>query len=437
MDGVNVAASGIGTIGKKKGVRARFTTSRLAEPTTPIHALSSSFQDYLHFPDPMPLYITMGMMAGNMMHGTPIWLMLIGDSGGGKTAILKSILGLPRVRSVASLSGQAALLSGTSKKDRAEDATGGVLAELGDNGCMAFMDFTSVLSQGDKVITETLGVLRELFDRTWRRDIGSDGGRSLRHTGRVTLIAGVTHAIDRHASVNAEMGQRCLYYRLPWTIGYQESLKAINNTMPDGATEAMQQIVEAMFYAIGLSFERPVQRRDLTTSESDRVATLAYIGAKLRNTVPRDMRDRSVIDMPSSEVPTRMSQQLAQLYAGMEVVGVDEDDRWSALEHVVLDSMPLIRKRSLEIVAGGRDGNGGLKVTAASLGRKIAVSESTARRTLEDLELLGAIRKDKKDVGTEDDPKNGYRGGWVLTDWAEEKLGGLGVVRKWNGRKTE
>lgn len=417
----------------RKGRRGSLTASKLSNPDSPIYALASTFQEYLHIADPTPLYAVMGAMAGNMMTGTPVWLMLAGPSGGGKTAILKSILKLPRVRSVASISGEAALLSGTSKKDRAEDATGGVLTELGDNGCLAFMDFTSVLSKGKESVSETLGVLRELFDRTWRRDIGSDGGRSLQHTGRVALIAGVTHAIDRHADVNAEMGQRCLYFRLPESSGYQESLKAINQTEPDGATEAMQEVVESMFSGVGLSFETPTPRRKLTIVERDRVANLAYIGVTMRNAVPRDWKNRDVVDVPSAEMPTRMSQQLSQLYAGMEVIGVEEEERWEVLEKIAFDSMPLIRRMTLEVVVRGVKVNGGLKVSAAAVARMIRVSESAARRTLEDLELLRVVRKSRKDLGDEGsgERKGEYQGGWVLTDWAEERVAGLGVVKKW------
>lgn len=401
----------------KRGKRAASTASKLTNPNSPIYSLAQGFQEYIHIPDTMALYAAMGAMAGNMLTGTPVWMMIAGDSGGGKTMILKSFLKLPKVRSVSSIKGEAALLSGVSEKDKAKDATGGLLRELGDNGCMAFMDFTSVLSKGKDAVSELLGVLRELFDGTWSRDIGGEGGRSLSHTGRVCLIAGVTHAIDRHADVNGEMGQRCLYFRLPKTSGYQESISAVNNIEPTGTTEALQDIVVSMFSACGLSFDKPTQRRRLDMRESDRVVSMAQLGVKLRNSVPRDWKTREVIDIPSSEVATRMSQQLAQLYLGMEVIGVDEEERWEVLEKTTLDSMPLIRRMSLQCVIDGVV-NGGLKVSSASVARSIRVSDTAAGRTLQDLELLGIVQKNKRHVADEKE----YSGGWLLTEWAEEKL---------------
>ena len=127
-------------------LRGATSDSVLTNPSSPIHCLAAQFQTYLHLPDPTPLYVTMGAMAGNMMTGTPVWLMLIGPPGCGKTEMLKSLLRLG-VEPVSSISGEAALLSGTKRRDMAADASGGLLRTLGTNGVLLLMDFTSVLSK--------------------------------------------------------------------------------------------------------------------------------------------------------------------------------------------------------------------------------------------------------------------------------------------------
>lgn len=403
----------------RKGRRAATSSSALVNPDTPIHALASAFQDYMHIPDPLFIYVVMGAMAGNMMTGVPPWLMIIGQSGQTKTKMIKSLLKLERVRQVASIKGEAALLSGTAKKDRAKDATGGLLRELGDNGCLAFTDLTSLMSKDPRTMGEMLGILRELFDRTWKRDIGAEGGRSLKHTGRVCVVAGVTHAaIDRQTEVNAEMGQRSLYYRLPWSSGYQEAMSAVQDVEPDESTIAMQDLVHSMFYGLEMSFANPRRRRVLTLTEADRIVELGRLAVKMRNVVPRDWRDRNVIDVPTDEMATRMSQQLAQLYVGMDAIGVEEEERWRGCEKIVMDSMPLIRRACLTTVMDGIN-NGGLKVSTASVARVVKVSETAARRTLEDLELL--------DVVTRITGVNGsgvvVSEGWKLSEWSRERLG--------------
>lgn len=364
----------------------------------------------MYLPDPQSLYVTMGTMAGNMLTGNPTWLMLVGSSGSGKTMLLKSLRGLPRIRPVASIKGEAALLSGVKAKDRADDATGGILREIGDNGCLIFMDFTSVLSKSREAVTELLGVLRELYDGTWVRDIGGEGGRSLTHTGRVSVIAGVTNAIDRHYEVNSEMGQRCLYYRIPSTDGYQESLSAVNAVDPDGRELERQNTVTAMFHALDLSFAKPTRRRELSMREAHRVVSLAQLGAKLRSGVPRDWRDRTVVDVPSDEVATRMAQQMTQLYLGMEMLGVNEQESWAAIEKVTYDSMPLLRRLVLKEI---EDGIG----KPAEVARRVRVAESAARRAIEDLELLGVVEQHKSKHAAAT-----AVGKWALTAWAVEKM---------------
>ena len=209
-------ANGTGRTGRT-GRRASTIRSNLIDPSTAIYSLAYAFQEfeYMHIPDPHGLYVTMGTMAGNMLTGKPIWLMLAGSSGSGKTLLLKTLTDQEGVRQVSSIKGEAAFLSGSNKRERAKDATGGILRELGDNGMLLYMDLTSLLSQDERTVKSMLAILRELYDQTWVRDIGGEGGRSLAHKGRVSFLAGVTNAIDRHAEIGQEMGQRCLYYRLP------------------------------------------------------------------------------------------------------------------------------------------------------------------------------------------------------------------------------
>jgi hypothetical protein len=376
----------------------------------------------MHLPDPSLLYVTLGTMAGNMIEGIPIWTMLIGQSGSGKTKMLKSLLKLPRVVAVGSMKGEASFLSGTSRREKAKDATGGVLNKLGDNGCIAYMDFTTLISKGENVVNEILGALRELFDETYQREVGTEGGRTIEHKGRVNLIAGCTPAIDRAAEVNGEMGQRTLYYRLPKTSGYQESSSALRSKNIKQDTEDMQDMVASMFYALDLTMEKVSVRREMNVTEVDRVVSLAMVGCTLRGTIPRHWKNREVDDVAAVEVASRYSQQLGQLFLGMEALGLDEPDCWEVLEKIILDGMPQIRRAALQAVIDGK-ANGGMRVSTAAVSRVVKVSESAASRTLEDLYILGVVERMTAVSG-----ESGKKlESWKLTDWAEERFKKVGV----------
>lgn len=385
--------------------RAALTDSNLVNPESPIHCLAAQFQTYLHMPDPMPLYVTMGSVAGMMLTGTPPWLMLVGSSGCGKTAMLESLLKVQGVEPVSDISGDGALLSGTKRKEVAKDATGGLLKVLGENGCLAFMDFTSILSKSKERVSDLLGIFRELFDRTWSRDIGGEGGRKLVHTGRVCLIAGVTQAVDRAHEVNREMGERCLYFRYPTTDGYQEGRTALDDVEPDKSKEHRQLLVEAMFEHCGLSFAQPVRRRQLTMREQHRIVTLAQFGARCRSNVPRDAYTHQVIDAVSPEVATRMAKEMAQLYCGMEAIGNTQEETWAALRKVALDSMSMARRTVLEHVQVGEE-------TERAIATAAKISQRVVKIVLEDLELLGVLEK------------RGAKGAekWRASEWTDRKL---------------
>jgi hypothetical protein len=76
------------------------------------------------------LYVLLGTYAANRMSGDPLWLMLVGGSGWGKTELLISIMRLPHVYLASTLT-EASLLSGTSRRDKGKDSTGGVLRKIG------------------------------------------------------------------------------------------------------------------------------------------------------------------------------------------------------------------------------------------------------------------------------------------------------------------
>jgi hypothetical protein len=366
-------------------------------------------QRLIHLPNPQILYAVMGAMAGNMMSGGPVWMMLIGPSAGGKTLVLKSLLGLgQRVRAISSIKGEAAFLSGTDRKKMAKDATGGLLNELGDNGCLLFLDFTTIMSQSKEEVTAMLGTLRQMYDRDFSRDIGSEGGRKLVHTGRVSMLAGVTNIIDQKDEISREMGPRALYYRTPHTSGYREAVSAVNQIYPEGLERELQNLVGTLFYGVGLSMEHVTERRTIDKGTTDRVVSMAQFGVTARTHVPRDFVTKLVIDKPAVELAARMAQELGQLYIGMQDIGVGEKDRWAVLEKCTLDSMTTVRRECIlavmraEMEAGKTTpmtGTAGTSVGAVAgtgteeIARRLQISIPTIARTLEDLEILGVTRR--------------------------------------------
>src|SRR5262249_48050153 len=152
-------------------------------------------------------------VAANLLPGDPIWLGVIGPPSSAKTEILNSISLLPHVVQAATLT-PAGLLSGTPKKQYDKTAKGGLLRQIGSFGIIALKDFGSILSMRPDAKAEVLAALREVYDGSWTRHLGTDGGRTLTWSGKVALLFAATSVIDSHYGVIGAMGDRFLLCRL-------------------------------------------------------------------------------------------------------------------------------------------------------------------------------------------------------------------------------
>ena len=144
--------------------------------------------------------------------GDPPWVLNVAGSGCAKTETITP-LGAAGARMVSMLSGEAALLSGTPQNKRAEEATGGLLREIGSSGLLVIKDFTSVLSMHRDTRAKVISALREIHDGHWVRDVGTDGGMKIPWSGRIVIIGACTTAWDAHREVVASMGDRFLVVR--------------------------------------------------------------------------------------------------------------------------------------------------------------------------------------------------------------------------------
>lgn len=116
--------------------------------------------------------------AAEKLHGDPPWLLLVGGSGAAKSETVMPLVGAGAVV-ISTISGEAALLSGTAKRERAKNASGGLLRKIGPRGLLVIKDVTSILSMNRDTRALVLAALREIYDGHWSRDVGTDGGQTL------------------------------------------------------------------------------------------------------------------------------------------------------------------------------------------------------------------------------------------------------------------
>jgi hypothetical protein len=346
----------------------------------------------------------------NMLPIDPAWLMIVGSPSGGKTAAL-SILGeLPCTYSIGTVT-QGSLLSGSPKREKTQESTGGVLRELGERGVIICKDFTTILSMNKDNQAGVISAFREIYDGHWTRTFGTDGGKKETWQGRVTIIAAVTQALDQKHEVMALMGERFLMLRLK--TNSELSLRMTRKALEDGpeeqdAKESLSRLAKAI---VGL-VKVPERYEPLPMRIRDNLTTLADLVSQCRSPIGRDGRTREVEGVPFREEGPRLARQLASLYRGLLSIGNTEQEAWVKVRRVGLDSMPELRRRAIQALmeAGGPERTSGIAWSCNC-------APTTTRRALEDLTYLRIVLRHGTDYQTSET--------WELTETTKEALEGI------------
>ena len=380
------------------------TAARAAEAdaiSRRLTALISIYKKWLYLPDVAPLLAVLGTVAANLVPGDPLWLLIVGPPGGGKTELLQPIAALPSAIATSTLT-EASLLSGTPAQQKAEDATGGLLREIGKVGILLCKDFGSILNMHRETRATVLAALREIYDGAWTRRLGIDGGRTLHWQGKLGFIGACTSSIDNHHAVMAAMGERFILYRLPINNENELAWRALSH---QGQEVYMRRALAA---AVGEFFSglNLLEGGELKSAERARLIGLATLAARGRSAVERDGRTREVELIHDAEAPSRLVLALAKLLHGITAVGGSADEAWRVVTKVALDCIPALRFKLIRTLGGARD-----PVETETIARSVRHPTATTRRALEDLEAHGIVDRDRRS-------RSHF---WLLSDWARTR----------------
>jgi len=363
-----------------------------------------TFRNWLHLPDPAPLFAAVAAVVANRAPGDPVWLLLVGPPGSGKTEILVALTAQPDVHVAATLT-EPSLLSGSPERERAKGAKGGLLREIGEYGIVVCKDFGSVLSMHRDARASVLSALREVYDGAWTRHVGTDGGRRLHWHGKVGLLAGCTPTIDNHAAVMAAMGERAALLRMPDTDEDAQADRGLSHAEHEGG---MRSDLAAAVHAVLANVGDERVSVDLEGAERTRMIHLSTLAVRCRSAVERDGYTREVELIPEPEAPARLALTLARLLAALSTIGVERNEAWRIVAKVALDSMPKLRRRGLEYAVSQQ---GAFATT--DVAEELDHPTNTTRRALEDLTAHGLLTRSKQGKGKADL--------WRATDWARER----------------
>jgi hypothetical protein len=358
----------------------------------PIEAVLETFRAWLYLPDPAPVLVTCAAVAANRVESfDPTWLVLIGAAGSGKTEALNATTALENVYLAGTLT-EAALLSGTPRKDTAVGASGGLLREIGSSGILILKDFGSILSMHREQRANVLAALREIYDGSWHRDVGVDGGRRLHWEGRIGLLAGATTVLDQHHGVMSQLGERFLLHRL--TVedpGGQGRASLAHHGRERAMRRELAEAVAGLFAGLGST-----EPHGLAPADTDRLVDLAVLVARARSPVVRDSYRREIELVPDSEAPGRIVGALARILTGLRLIGVNEREAWRLTVKTGLDSMPAARLEALEFLLEHDE------ASTTDIATALGLPNPTTHRTLGDLAAHGVLIRKPQGQGKAD-----------------------------------
>ena len=318
--------------------------------------------------------------ATETLGGDPPWLLVIGGSGAAKTETLMALAGAG-AKVISTINGEAALISGTQLKDRAKDATGGLLPEISASGSslMVIKDVTTILSMNRDTRGLVLSALREIHDGRWSRNMGADGGRTLEWRGRLIVIGACTTAWDAAYQVIATMGDRFLLVRLTADAEGRRSagMQAIRNVNYE--TAMRDELSREVGKLLRLVSATPDLK--LTDDEVEDIFGLADLVTRGRTAVERDFKGNPMF-AHALEMPTRLAKQLVQLGRGGLALGMDRSEAMDVVSRCASDTMPPLRLRVLADVADHAES------TTANVVTRLQLPRMTVDKLLQELHLL-------------------------------------------------
>lgn len=346
--------------------------------SAPVGELLDLMGGYVHLDDPGHVWFALAVAVSAALDGDPLWGMLVGPSSSGKTEAVRALDGL--AEPVDELTAPALLSWTHGKLPRPT----GVLTRIGERGLVTVGDFSTVLATSDRGGRDQLfALLRRAYDGAVTRDLGN-APTPLRWTGRLTLLAACTPAIDNYQSHADQLGPRWLYYRL--APGSAQAKRATSRKARRRAGQLAHARAEAAeltgrLVAAARQQAATVRLPEPAAEQLDDVAIVACFG---RAVVPRNPYGRRDVEgLAVVEEPPRLVAQLVLLAKGLLALGLPAPAAVALCRRAALDSVPAVRRGLLAALADAEE------LTASEAARRVGCHRHVARMALEELAAIG------------------------------------------------
>jgi hypothetical protein len=353
----------------------------------PLYALRTVFEQWLVIPDvdwDIMEFILAVFKSREIAEADPLWAVVIGPSGGGKSEFIRTLLDTPGTFHLSKPTPNSLASGWRGKGNSGNDPS---LLLLMDGKLVLMPDFAPILDTRAEVRNEILSILREAFDGAFAVGKGNIGHKV--YKSRFSMLVGSTPVIDRYTGESSELGERFVKIRLRGDSRVAKAKKA-SSTVPHvkemraELKKAVQTFLASTPKYVGV--ENPMQ---------EKIASLADFTALARSPIHRDRFSREIDEVPCPEEGGRLARQLNNLIMSLALVRgrtTTNADDLALVRRVAEDCLPPARLRVLNAV---RTAPSGISYAAIQSASGLAKGGPLSR-VLEEFLALKILKHDER-----------------------------------------
>jgi ABC-type dipeptide/oligopeptide/nickel transport system ATPase subunit len=262
---------------------------------------------YLDEEDESLIHIILAIILSRLQPYQKLWIIIIGDSGSGKSSILSLFENKERTKSFQKLTANTFISGRMAKEGK------GNLDQIKDlrNKVLIFKDLAQNLSSNKDEQKQIYSQLVDIYDGELKR--GAYGVDKEYENLNISFIANATPKIDEQSLINNTLGTRFLLYRME-DKNELEILKKVEENSEKDLTNIIKNIKNKVNDFLD---EKKYQNYEIPEQVVKEIKDWVYIGAKLRAEGKIDYSNAELVDNMSREIPTRLFKQFLILYRAL------------------------------------------------------------------------------------------------------------------------
>lgn len=346
------------------------------------------FRSHLHMTVDMEmaLKIIFATVLSQQIQGDPLWVHIVSPPGTAKTELLMPLTTSPSCYFSSTLTAHS-LVSGFITPGGNDPS---LLPKL--NGkTFILKDFTEILNMPRVQKDEIYATLRGAYDGSVQKPYGN--GLIRDYKVHFNMLSGVTHSV--FAERSSSMGERFLIFHLVKGVGFHagDAIRAaIRNVGKESKVRSDLQEIVRDFVEVKIT---PEDVPNMPDNIMDRIVGLSSIVAMLRANVEKVYSgggQEKILYRPQHEMGTRLGKQLTKLIYGLSMVNNPPslgEEEYKIVVRVALDTCVGFNLEAINLLVceGGK--------SVEELCDKLELPMSTLRDQLDDMTMLGAIRREK------------------------------------------